>query len=131
MKLQKLLILYGVFTAAIGGAALLVQQTMPHYFLIPWFWGVFAFMAAITFVAFLFSFLGIKKGGESSILALMATIGLKIFICMGFAIAYLINFKVNGTVFITNFFSLYFLFTAFEVYFLLRNLRHQNSTAKS
>jgi hypothetical protein len=88
-------------------------------------------MAVTTLLAYLFSWFGIQRGGESSILTLMSVMGLKIFLCMGVAMAYLLNFKVKSTYFIVEFFSLYFLFTAFEVYFLLRNLRHQKSTGKS
>lgn len=125
MKLAKFIILYSSFTGAIAAAAFLFQSLSKIDVLVPWFWGMFAFMASITLCAYLFAMMGIKKGGESSILTLMAVMGLKIFICMGMAIVYLMNFKVKGAVFIGNFFSLYFLFTAFEVYFLLRNLRHQ------
>lgn len=107
-----------------GIAAYLIQLNSNHEILIPWFWGVFAIMAGLTLVAYLSSWFGIKRGGEASILSLMAVMGIKIFICMGLAIAYLMNFKVESVAFLIQFFSLYFLFTAFEVYFLLRNLRH-------
>lgn len=131
MKLSRFLLLYASFTLLLAAMYFVVGQASSQNTLIPWFWGVFAFMAVITLVAYLFSWLGIKKGGEASILTLMAVMGLKIFICMGLAMAYLLNFKVKSSHFVTEFFSLYFLFTAFEVYFLLRNLRHQNPTGKS
>jgi hypothetical protein len=105
-------------------AAYIIQITSAQDVLIPWFWGVFALMAGTTLIAYLSSWFGIKKGGEASILSLMAVMGIKIFICMGLAIVYLMNFKVKSAPFLIEFFSLYFLFTAFEVYFLLRNLRH-------
>ncbi len=47
---------------------------------------------------------------------------------MTVALIYLHKYKVNDVVFVLNYFYLYFLYTAFEIYSLLSNLRVQNKT---
>lgn len=131
MKLSRFIKIYGLFILITGFIVFGLDQTLPFPVLVPWFWGIFAFISIITLLSYLFSSKGINKGGEASILTLMAVSGIKLFLCMGAAIIYLLNFKVKGSIFIADFFSLYFLFTAFELYFLLRNLRHQNLIEKS
>lgn len=131
MKTSRFILFYSLFVLLTALIILVLKYTLPFSILVQWFWCIFAFIAISTLLSYLFSTKGINKGGETSILTLMAVSGIKLFLSMGAAIVYLLNFKVNGTIFIANFFSLYFLFTAFELYFLLRNLRHQKLTEKS
>jgi amino acid transporter len=99
--------------------------------LIPKFWVIFGTIALLTLLAYIFSWIGIRKGGEFSIVAIMGGILLKLLFCMVLVLVYLLKFKVDDIVFAANFISLYFLFTAFEVYALLCNLRHQNKDPKN
>jgi hypothetical protein len=71
------------------------------------------------------SFIGLKAGGDNQAFIMLAAIVIRLLFSMFFVLFYLSNVKVNGLLFIANFFSIYFLFTAFEIYCLLRNLRHQ------
>ena len=50
----------------------------------------------------------------------------KILACLTFTLVFLLKNKVDKVVFAGDFFYVYFLNTAFEVYILLRNLRNQN-----
>ncbi len=63
-----------------------------------------------------------EKGAQ---VFLAATV-FKILSCLVFALVFLLKNKVNKYIFVADFFYLYFLNTAFEVYILLRNLRNQN-----
>ncbi|MFW0716501.1 hypothetical protein [Pedobacter sp. N23S346] len=90
------------------------------------FWIVFGFMAGITYIAYMLVDIGIKRDPEVGIMAIMGSIAVKMIFCMAFVLVYSIKAKGNGLLFVLNFFSVYFLFTAFEIYCLLRNLRHQN-----
>lgn len=87
---------------------------------------MFAFLGGITYIAYFLVILGMKISPESSILAIMASIGVKMF----FALAFVLIFRAKqggiDLLFVLNFFSLYLLFTLFEISALLRNLRHQN-----
>ncbi|RDC57581.1 hypothetical protein DU508_08770 [Pedobacter chinensis] len=90
------------------------------------FWVMFGFLAGITYVAYMLVDIGIKRDPEVGIMAIMGSIAVKMIFCMAFVLIYSIKTKGIGTVFLLNFFSLYLLFSVFEVYCLLRNLRHQN-----
>ncbi|MEY3679008.1 MAG: hypothetical protein RI924_1149 [Bacteroidota bacterium] len=132
MKISRFLFLYTVFTFLLGFTAYMIDRRFPgEGLLIPKFWVIFGTIALLTLLAYIFSWIGIRKGGEFSIVAIMGGILLKLLFCMVLVLVYLLKFKVDDIVFAANFISLYFLFTAFEVYALLCNLRHQNKDPKN
>jgi hypothetical protein len=111
----------------IGGIAYGLQyQFQDTKILAPKFWIVFGFLAGITFIAYVVADLGIKRNPETGIMAIMGSIALKMIFSMAFVLIYSLNTKEKGMVFVLDFFSLYLLFSFFEIYTLLRNLRHQN-----
>ncbi len=109
-----------------GIIAILPMAFPNHSLLVANFWLMFGFLAGITYVAYTLVYIGIKRDPEVGIMAIMGSIAIKMIFCMAFVLIYSIKVKGIGLVFMLNFFSLYLLFTAFEVYCLLRNLRHQN-----
>ena len=132
MKLSRFLFQYFLFTFLLGLTAYLLNRQYPSEgLLIPKFWVIFGAIAVLTLLAYIFSWIGIRKGGEFSIIAMMGSILVKLLFCMVLVLVYLLKFKVNDIIFAANFISLYFLFTAFEVYALLCNLRHQNKNLKN
>lgn len=132
MKLSRFFILYTIFTLFLGLSAFFIDSNYPDKnLLIPKFWVIFGAIALLTLLAYIFSWIGIRKGGEFSIVAMMGSILVKLLFCMVLVLVYLLKFKVNDIIFVANFISLYFLFTAFEVYALLCNLRHQNKDPKN
>jgi hypothetical protein len=132
VKLYRFFILYTIFTLLLGLIAYFIDYNYPDKdLLILKFWVIFGTIATLTLLAYIFSWIGIKKGGEFSIVAMMGGILLKLLFCMVLVLVYLLKFKVNDIIFAANFISLYFLFTAFEVYALLCNLRHQNKDPKN
>ncbi len=112
-----------VITAS--GFYLLDYFISPTPILIPHFWLVFTFMAGITLIIYFLSIVGIKKGGELQPFILLGGIVIRLLASMSLVLIYITNIKVNSILFILNFFSIYLLFTVFEIYCLLRNLRHQ------
>ena len=94
----------------------------------PYFWVLFVVVMIATFVAYVLSDLGIRKGGELSIFSLIGGLFIKLFACLAVAAVLIIKYPENKMLTAINFFSLYFLFTVFEVSCLLRNLRDQNQT---
>lgn len=110
------------------GAYLLEANNPADTVLVPKFWVLFGFLIIITIIAYLVSIAGIKNKGENSVYIIMGAIIIKLLFCMSLVLVYLLKFKVNHVFFAAEFFSLYFVFTSFEVYALLCNLRHQNKT---
>lgn len=93
--------------------------------LIPHFWLVYTFMAGITLIIYILSIIGIKKGSDHQAFILLGGIVIRLLASMALVLIYIVNIKVNSILFILNFFSIYLSFTVFEIYCLLRNLRHQ------
>jgi len=109
----------------------IIAWSLPSLFpnetiLVPQFWLVFGFLGSITYIAYLIAFNGIKRNPETGIMAIMGSIALKMLFSMAFVLIYSLKSTGSGFVFVLNFFSLYLLFSFFEIYCLLRNLRHQN-----
>lgn len=120
-----------LYFAGLSSAIVAVAVVLPHLFegvliLSPHFWLLFAVVSITTLLAYVVSDLGIKKGGEGSILSLMVGLFVKLLACLAVVAAVIIKYPDNKVITALNFFSLYFLFTAFEVTCLLRNLRDQN-----
>jgi hypothetical protein len=82
-------------------------------------------MAGVTLIVYMVSWIGIKRGGESQVLITLGAIVIRLLSSLLIILFYLMNFKVDPVIFIINFFSIYFLFTVFEISCLLVNLRHQ------
>lgn len=126
LNLTRFTIYYLLYVAAIGVAAYLLSSLFPGVFVLARkFWVVLGFLSGITFIAYVVAHLGIKRNPETGVMAIMASIALKMIFSMAFVLIYSLNNKENGVVFVLNFFSLYLLFSFFEIYCLLRNLRHQ------
>ena len=93
--------------------------------LIPNFWLVYIYMAGITLLVYFLSIIGLKIEGEHQPLILLGGVTIRLLGSLAFVLMNLIKTKVDPILFVVNFFSIYFLFTVFEIYCLLRNLRHQ------
>ncbi|SDL33697.1 hypothetical protein SAMN04487898_117105 [Pedobacter sp. ok626] len=127
MSLARFTFSYLLFTVVLGTIAYLLPSAFPEVtILAKKFWVVFGFLAGITFIAYVVADLGMKRNPEAGVMAIMASIALKMIFSMAFVLIYSMNSKEKGMVFVLNFFSLYLLFSFFEIYSLLRNLRHQN-----
>lgn len=126
MTFSRFLFLFSILVVVCGSTAQLVEVSSSAPVLVPKFWILFGFLVFLTIIAYVAAALGIQKGGEISVYAIMGSIILKLLLSMILVAVYLLKIKVNSINFATQFFSLYFLFTSFEVYCLLVNLRHQN-----
>lgn len=116
--------LYTVFLAGVAGALSLFFPA--NNLLVNQFWAIFCFVAGVTYIAYVLVYFGVKHHPETGIMAIMGSITIKMLFCLAFIVVYSLKAKGIGLTFAFNFFSLYLLFTFFEIYCLLRNLRHQN-----
>lgn len=127
MTLAKFTSSYLIFIGVLIGIIAVLPMLFPDTQLfVKNFWLMFGFLAGITFIAYILVDIGIKRDPEVGIMAIMGSIAVKMIFCMAFVLIYSIKEKGIGVVFLLNFFSLYLLFSVFEIYCLLRNLRHQN-----
>jgi len=127
LTLAKFTSIYFIFVGVlIGVIAVLSSIFSGTQLFVPNFWLMFGFLAGITYIAYVVVDMGIKRDPEVGVMAIMGSIAVKMIFCMAFVLIYSIKVKGIGLIFMLNFFSLYLLFTVFEIYCLLRNLRHQN-----
>jgi len=127
LTLAKFTSSYLIFIGVLIGIIAVLPMLFPDTQLfVKNFWLMFGFLAGITFIAYILVDIGIKRDPEVGIMAIMGSIAVKMIFCMAFVLIYSIKEKGIGVVFLLNFFSLYLLFSVFEIYCLLRNLRHQN-----
>lgn len=127
MSLSKFTLYYLLYVLVLGTIAWFLPTVFPGQTLLaPKFWLVFGYLGGITYIAYLMVFLGTKSNPETGIMAIMGSIALKMVFSMAFVLIYSLQHTGSGFVFVVNFFSLYLLFSFFEIYCLLRNLRHQN-----
>ncbi len=126
MSLNKFLVYFVTFTAILVALSWFLKDIagLEAYF-IPKYWVIFGFMAGITIIVYIVSWYGIKNGGQEQVLMTMGGIVIRLLMSMLIVLFYLNKFKVDPIIFVINFFSVYFLFTVFEIYCLLVNLRHQ------
>ncbi|POY35077.1 hypothetical protein C3K47_16880 [Solitalea longa] len=89
-------------------------------------WLIYFFYSFITLFSFVLASYGLKKGGEFSVLAVLVSVVFKMLLCMSMALVFIYkNMVTDKWAFISNFFLLYLLYTIFEVYNLIYNLRDQ------
>jgi hypothetical protein len=127
LSIPRFTILYVIYCGIIAAAA----SAIPNIFsdpslLIDKFWVVFFFLSGITYIAYVMAYLGLKWNPEVGVMALMGSITVKMLFSLAFVLIYSKKNPQMGLSFLVNFFSLYLLFSFFEIYCLLRNLRHQN-----
>jgi len=116
---------YFIFTGLLIGLVLLIDTVLfPDIrLLVTKFWILFGFVAGLTFIAYVVAYLGIKGKPETGVQAILASITIKLLFCMAFVLVYRYMEGGFDLLFILDFFCLYLLFSVFEIYCLLRNLR--------
>lgn len=87
---------------------------------------IFVFLYLLTIVIYFLGLWGMRKCAEYSVYSILGGIVIKMVISLSFIFYLFLKSPENQKVLALNFFSLYFLFTLFEVTVMLRNLRDQN-----
>jgi len=125
--LLRFFIAFALFACIVGGIAWGLQHFLaPATVLSPNFWLLFVYLFVLTSIVYVLSIFGLQKGGEYGVFSILGGIVIKLLFALALFLAILIKTTENQLVLGLNFFSIYLLFTAFEVTFLLRKLRHQN-----
>jgi len=123
--LRKFIPAYLIYSILLAAAAMLVKYFFPQA-IASQFWLIFGFLCGLTFIAYLLAYFGIQRKPEIGVFAILGAIIIKMLFAMSFVLIYSLKQTEGDMAFALNFFSLYLLFTLFEILGLLRNLRHQN-----
>ncbi|MBS1525386.1 MAG: hypothetical protein JST19_07045 [Bacteroidetes bacterium] len=126
MKVLPSILAYVFFIALLAVAPAAMQYNGEAEWLVPHFWIMFILISGITFLGLAAILIVQKKNKDFYIQAFLASTTVKILACIFFIVIYSMKNKVNKYVFLVDFFYIYLLNMLFEVYVLLRNLRHKN-----
>ncbi|HEY4327256.1 MAG TPA: hypothetical protein VGN20_24935 [Mucilaginibacter sp.] len=92
----------------------------------PQFWLIFFYLSGLTILV-VTSILIVRQMYPTMFSeAFLGATVVKILACLIFTVVFLAKNKVDKYIFVADFFYVYFLNTAFEVYILLRTLRNKN-----
>ncbi len=89
----------------------------------PFIWFILGFFVVITGATFYIARLGISYDSDNFQLYYFGSMGFRMILSIAVIVVYIFLFPENQLQFVFNFFALYFLFTGFEIYSLLANLR--------
>jgi hypothetical protein len=89
----------------------------------PYVWFILVFFIFITAVTYYVTWWGAREDEGNFQLYFFASMGFRLILSIGVIFIYVLLVKERQIQFVLNFFVLYFLYTAFEIYSLLTNLR--------
>jgi hypothetical protein len=126
MKISSSILSFLLFTIIIAVPPAVLQYTGNKGMLVPGFWIVFSFMSALTFLILIGMLIAKQKNQEYFTPAFLAGTTFKLLACLIFIFVFVAKNAANKHVFLGDFVYIYLLNTVFEIYVLLRNLRHEN-----
>ncbi|WP_295712553.1 hypothetical protein [Mucilaginibacter sp.] len=125
MKLFPTVLSFLIFIVIISLPPVVLSYTTYAKLVTPTFWLLFSFISGLTFLTVIsIVFIG-KINPELYAQAFLAATTVKILACLFFVLILIKKNSVDRYVFAGDFFYVYFLNMAFEIYGLLRNLRNQ------
>ena len=125
MKIYQAILFYLWFTFIIAIPPYWLNAYGHADLINPQFWLIFFFLSGLSLLVVV-SILIIRQMYPTYFSeAFLGGTVVKILACLIFVLIFLAKNKVNKYVFFGDFFYVYFLNTAFEVYILLRTLRHK------
>lgn len=126
MKITTVVLFFLLFTVIIAIPPLAFQYTGNGSVLAPGFWRTFFFMSGLTLLLLTGMLIVKQRGQEYFTQAFLGGTTFKILACLIFIFIFLSKYVTNKHVFLADFFYMYLLNTVFEIYVLLRSLRHKN-----
>ncbi|GAB3824144.1 hypothetical protein [Pontibacter rugosus] len=117
--IRNLSILTAVLCVIIGALLQFTGYALLH----PYIWYILLFFVLITGFTYYLIQLGFTNDPDNFQAYYFASMGFRMVLSIGVIALYAWFFKEGRLSFVFNFFALYFLFTGFEIYSLLANLR--------
>ena len=128
MSIARFSLLFLLYSLVVVAIPLGLDGRLPFPVVSNYYMLLSVFLFVLTLIVYILSYLGIKKGGQVSVLGLLGGLTIKMIFSLSLMLVLILKSADNQKVLAGNFFYLYFLFTVFEVSCLLRNLRDQNKT---
>src|SRR5690554_2234304 len=107
---------FSLFSFAVFGIAKGLAVWFAGFFVLsPNFIPIFFFLYFLTIIIYFLGLWGMKKGAEYSVYSILGGIVIKMIVALSIVLYLFVKSPENQKVLALNFFSLYFLFTLFEV----------------
>src|SRR5690554_5866786 len=119
MSIPRFSILFLIYSLVVVAIPLLLEGRVRFPIVSAYYIPLSLFLFFLTLIVYILSYLGIKKGGQTSVLALLGGLTLKMIFSLSLMLVLILKTTDNQKVLAGNFFYLYFLFTVFEVSCLL------------
>ena len=116
---SKLLIVTGVVALLIG----LLIYTSGYKIVHPYAWYMLLFFVFVTGFTFYITRKGFQEDEDNFQLYYFGSMAFRVVMCLAVILLYVLFTKERHLQFALNFFALYFIFTGFEIYCILTNLR--------
>lgn len=127
MNIFRFVLTFLLFAALVFLMAQGLAWMLPDYSLLSiHFPVVFVFLFLLTVIVYSLSYLGLNLGPEYGVIALLGGVVIKMIGSLALIFYLFVKYPDNQRVLALNFFSIYLLFTTFEVTVILCNLRDQN-----
>ena len=126
MKVTTAVFYYILFAICVAIPPIALQHNGYDDWLVPHFWLIFFYISGFTFLVVGLMLFVQQKNKDYAAQAFLAGTTIKILACIFFIVIFSMKNKVNKYIFLGDFFYIYLLNMVFEVYVLLRNLRHKN-----
>ena len=116
---RNLLIITGIIALLISLLVYATQFKLVH----PYIWYILLFFVFVTGFTFYITRKGYQEDEENFQLYYFGSMAFRVVMCLAVILLYVL-FREDGHLqFALNFFALYFIFTGFEIYCILTNLR--------
>ncbi|QNF32417.1 hypothetical protein HUW51_06610 [Adhaeribacter swui] len=123
MSFFKNLLFVTLFLVLVAGALVYLQgYNLVH----PYFWYMVLFFVFVTGFTYYIITMGSKSDPGNFQMYYMGATAFRVLMCMGVVFIYVYFSAERELQFTLNFFLLYFLFTGFEIYHILTNLRRNS-----
>ncbi len=121
------LIKYSIYTLFIGVLMYGIGEVMNNWMVRDYFLSAYPsfilFFYVIGMVAYGICEWGLKKSADSSVFIVLAAVVAKLLLSMVFALIFIYGNRIDKIGFLISFFLPYFIYSTFEIYTLLYNLR--------
>ena len=126
MKLSQTILYFILFTIVIAIPPVALQYAGNTALLSNGFWTLFFFISGLTFLVLVIMMIIGQKNNEYFAQGFLGCTTFKILVCLIFIFVFRRYNTINKPVFLADFAYIYLLNMGFEVYVLLRKLRHEN-----
>ena len=123
MKISKFLLYSVVIAILLYSVGLISNNIFQKQLFLDKYPVFIVFFLVITSLTYFICSVGLKKEADSSVFIVLGSVVVKLLLSMVFALIFIYGNRIDKLGFLISFFLPYFIYSTFEIYTLLYNLR--------